>query len=505
MNSPRADPEVDALRLRSSWLNRPLSNGWCVLGWLAATAVLIGIVRLFGGPDGIDAQESVFSTWAIAHGNLACAYPPGTSLRQGIPLIAPLWPLLSGGVAALFHIGHNVPFPSQHALGPSCSRAVPVIGTWSSRSGAIDDTLRIGYLSWLVLMGGAVALLRTSGRGRCGWEPTTVLILAFMPFVFMPLLDDYHPQDLVAMGLVLSALACARCHRWVFAGVFLGLAATSQQFAVLALAPLVVIVPRNRRIGFVGAAVVAGMLMILPVVVATSGRAINAVVLGSGNTPSIGGTVLWEMQLHGVLLVGASRLLPIALAIALAWWVVGHLGLAVLEPVPLVSLIATSLSLRLVFEQNLFGYYFMALAVALLLLDVIGGRLRVGMVAWLALIALVFNPAPWNFQFREYLPYALMAIALALILLDGLRRLIHWNLIGWLALVALAFFQWPVTELPLKAAWPTWLWQIILVCVGVGLAVGPLLAAIRVREKDRHSLDASRDPQSHPSPVRNPS
>ena len=56
---------------------------------------------------------------------------------------------------------------------------------------------------------------------------------------------------------------------------------------------------------------------------------------------------------------------------------------------PLISLVATSLALRLVFEQNIFGYYFMALCVTLVLLDVISGRIRGELVAWLALITLV--------------------------------------------------------------------------------------------------------------------
>jgi hypothetical protein len=82
----------------------------------------------------------------------------------------------------------------------------------------------------------------------------------------------------------------------------------------------------------------------------------------------------------------------------LASWAARRLGSALLEPLPLASLIATSLSLRLVFEQNLFGYYFMALAVMLAVLDVLRGRISLYLVGWLALVALGFSPLPWGFN-----------------------------------------------------------------------------------------------------------
>src|ERR1019366_2818573 len=98
----------------ASWLDRPLSRLWCVIGWLTSSALFVGIIAMLGGPSESDANEFVYSTWAIAHGHLACAYSPGTVLNlPGIskpgPFIAPLYPLLSGAVAALLRIGHSIP------------------------------------------------------------------------------------------------------------------------------------------------------------------------------------------------------------------------------------------------------------------------------------------------------------------------------------------------------------------------------------------------------------
>jgi len=472
----------------ASWMDKPLSGPGCALGWVASAAVFLGLVRLFGGPAYVDAVESVYSTWAIAHGHLACAYPPGTpyhfaGIGHPIPFIAPLWPLVSGGVTALMQIGHNVPFPSSAALGPNCSTALKAMTQWSSQSGALTTTMKVGYLCWLPLMAGVVAVLRASGRGRTRWEPAVLIALACVPCVLMPLLDDFHPQDLLAMGLILGGVACARRDSWVWAGVLLGLAVTSQQFALLVLAPLFVVAPVHQRIRYAGAAIGAAAMIILPMVVATSGRALGPVLIGSGNTPSVGGPLVWELHLHGALLVGVSRVLPIVLAAVLASWAVRRLGAAVLQPVPLMALVATSLGLRLVFEQNLFGYYFMALALSLVLLDAIRGHFRGQLVAWIALVAIVYDPAPWNFDFRQYLPPVLMLFVLALIVRDALEGRVRWYLVAWLVFVALAFGQFPITSLPPRhlLSTPTWLSQLVLVPCGLWLAVDPLLSLTRSR------------------------
>jgi hypothetical protein len=198
------------------------------------------------------------------------------------------------------------------------------------------------------------------------------------------------------MGLVLGGVACVRRGSWIWAGALLGLAVTSQQFALLVLAPLLVVAPANRRVRFASAAISAAAVIVLPMVAVSSGRALSAVLIGSGNDPSEGGTVLWELHLHGALLVGISRVLPIVLSMVLAAWALRRLGPAVRKPVPLMALLATSLSFRLVFEQNLFGYYFMALAVSLVLLDAVRGQIRGQLVAWIALLILAFDPVPWG-------------------------------------------------------------------------------------------------------------
>jgi hypothetical protein len=483
---------------RNTWLDRPLSTSWCALGWICALAVFILMSRLLGGPSQGDVFESVYSTWAIAHGHLSCAYYPDSN--SGLPLIAPLYPLLSGGLAALAHIGSGVPFPSQVALGPHCSSTLMATFRWSVTSGAPLPTYALGYVGGPVLMGGVVALLRATGRGRRVWEPTVLVMLACIPTVWTPLVQFFHPQDLVAMGLALGGLACARRDWWFWAGVLLGLAVTSQQFVLLALVPLVVVAPKHRRNRFVGAATGTAALVVLPVLVATSGRAFGPAILGSGNTRSFGGTVLWELHLHGALLVGASRIAPILMSMLLAWWALRRLGPSVREPLPLVSLVATSLGLRLVFEQNLFGYYFMALTVSVIMLDVIGGRIRGQLVAWIALVALAFSPVrwgdvlspvAWGLQEREFLPFVGLGIALILITHDVLRGRMRTYIIGWFILVALAFGRLPWLDPALRSGLATWFWQVVLVSTGLYLASRPLRSAVSKRSEFQLLIDRS--------------
>ena len=104
------------------WLDKPQSGLVCLGGWALATAIFCGMVALLGGPTQGDSAESLYATWSIAHGNLACAYPPASPVTSSfvlfyrpLPGVPPLWPLISGGLAALTRIGHRAPFPSQHA------------------------------------------------------------------------------------------------------------------------------------------------------------------------------------------------------------------------------------------------------------------------------------------------------------------------------------------------------------------------------------------------------
>ena len=154
------------------WMEKPLSGLYCVLAWLVATAIFFGMSALLGGPAEGDATESIYSTWAIEHGSVACSYLPANSVTntflpdyQPGPHPPPLWPLASGGLAAVLKIGHTLPFPSNHALGKNCSDGYTAMYQWAGKTLSLVPTVGLGYVSWFVLLAGFVALL-PRGRAR---------------------------------------------------------------------------------------------------------------------------------------------------------------------------------------------------------------------------------------------------------------------------------------------------------------------------------------------------
>ena len=218
----------------------------------------------------------------------------------------------------------------------------------------------------------------------------------------------------------------------------------------------------------------------------TSGSAAHTAFLGSGNAVGIGTTVLWEIHLPSTALVQISRIAPLVFSLALAWVVQRRLGRAVLQPPALISLVAVSLSLRLVFEDNLFSYYFMALAVILVLVDVVHGRIRQTVVAWLAMVTLVYSEPTlivwrhsWDQDARHWIPVIVMIVGLLLIIDHVLRHNVGWEVVMWAGTVIVALVVWPLSNDLLNHQPAPWVWQLVLVVTGVALAVGPLWSIFR--------------------------
>jgi hypothetical protein len=464
-----------------AWLDEPLVQWKCALGWIVSLSIFAGLVEILSGPTDSDSSITTYSTWAIAHGSFSCAYPHANTLA------APLYPLLSGGIAALLHIGGGLPFPSNAQFGPHCSTAVAAMSNWALHANAYPRTLQIGDLSWLVVLGGLVALLRTTARGRRGWEPFALVLMAVSLPVVMPLVEDFHPQDLVAFGLMLWALAYARRGSWSFAGVFIGLAFTSQQFAALTAVILFVIAPHGRRLRFSLGALGAIALIDLPFLILTSGRATRAILVGTGLSASYGRTLMAESPLRNATFVVAA-VLPILATLAFAVWLVRRVGRTVLEADILIVLLAVSLCVRLVFELDVWGYYFMPLSVALVTLDVLKGKIRGTTIAWLAMVTLVFNPIVY-YHFatgRTYnsgpfiaLEIVFLVAAFLLIVWDAAHRRVRWYLIAWfvLAVLATAVGGWDYG--PTNNALPLWFWQIVLLASAIALFAPTLRTRLR--------------------------
>ncbi len=461
---------------------------------MIATIVFLVVTAWIGGPVEGDAALSVFSTWAIAHGQIACSYPDFG--LHSLPILArpnafipPLYPLLSAGVLAIVHSGYSVPFPTSAQLGPHCFTSATAMYQWANRSHAILPTIRIGYLTWIALMVGTVAVLRAAGRGRNGWEPVTLLFLAIAAPVSECLTEYFHPQDLLAMGLALGSLACAIRGKWVWAGILVGLAFTSNQFALLFAAPMIVVAPKELKIKFAAAAFAAVYIISIPVIILTSGEAFSPSLIGPGFTPAVGGgTVLSETNLHGNLLFVIARVLPIVLAMSIAWWAKRRLADRVFQPLPMLSIVATALGLRLAFEFSLYGYFFMGLATMLIINDFMSGRIRGTMITWLTLVTVLYDPFPWGFasngqswglSAREWLPNIFLIVAIAILLIDAARRRFRWYVLAATFFVGVTLVKWPWNNEALRQLLPTWIIQLVLIPAGIWLAISPLLQEVR--------------------------
>ena len=433
--APRKSPALSSLIL---WLDRPRSQLWCVASWVVATGVFVGVTTLLGGLTELDALLSTYSSWSIAHGNVACAFPPGSSSE--FPVAAPLYSLIAGGLAALFRVGHGISFPNQTALGHSCLHWLAPMTRWSHQTHALTPTLRFGYVGWFVLTAGIVTVMRASGRGRNGWEPAVLIAVACTPPVAMCLEYFFHPQDLLAMGLILLGVSCAQRNAWVWAGVLMGLAFASQQFAVLAAALLFVLVPAKRRLVFSLSAVVVFAAIVLPLMALSSGRALRVALTGTGESGPLAHSIESNWHLTSSSANDVLRALPVIAVVVLALWARRHLSNAVMEPAVLLSLLATSMTFRLVFSGGLYGYYFMASAATIVLLDFVRRDFRPEVILWMGVVALVFSPLRSGHD-------------------------------------------------PLTYGVQMWVWQLVLVPPTVALAVAPLVARVK-RQRSEGSVPA---------------
>jgi len=257
------------------------------------------------------------------------------------------------------------------------------------------------------------------------------------------------------------------------------------------------------------AALLTAAVVAFPLLAASSGHAARDVLLGTGDDPDYGGTLLAGLHLQGDPLFLATRLAPLVVSFLLAVLVVRRLGhAAALEPVALVSLVALSLSMRLVFESSLYGYYFMALVVALVLLDVVRGHIRAALVVWLIVMSLValvgwtssnaiWSRVSWGDTVQHALPPVVLVLAVLIAAFAIIRRGRRRDLLPWLALAVGVVLAWPSSNNPLSSRFTTADWQIALVLPGIVLAALPLH---RLMREPRDPIPPSRLPPEVPAP-----
>lgn len=390
--APARPPVVGRTRrARSPWLDRPVPGWACVLSWVVATAVFLGTMAALGGIAIGDMVSTESGALSFAHGQTTCAFPPDTH-DEG-----PLYPLLAAGVLAVARPGASTPFPHGPAMAaPSAGTAVAV-RQWMAHTHTVQSVAHVGVLVWCFLLSGLVLLLRAAGRGRRRAEVVGVLVLAVLPPVLACLHTFFHPEDLLALGFVLAAMAAFLRRRWFLAGVLVGLGITAQPFAALAAIPLVVLSPGRSWLRTALGAVLGVALLAVPLALFTYHGVGNAF-LGAGTLLPEPATLVGYLHLSSGWLGLVSRGFPLVAAAALSLWARRRSGDGVPGPEQFVAVVTVALCLRLVSEVYFWGYYLAAAAVLLLVLDLVGGRLRTATVAFFilcgAFFPLVFEVGP---------------------------------------------------------------------------------------------------------------
>jgi len=379
-------------RPRQPLLDRPLGRGQAVLWWTLASALFILVVVGQFGPTNHDAIEWDTPAWTLAHGQPSCSYRFGFQTEP-----PPLFPELVGGVEVTVHSLDRRLFAARPYPTVDCRQDEADLSTAAS----LHDAALIGFLAWFVLLCGVVLVFRSDRRPPTIREAAGVLGLAVLPPVSAALTTSIHPEDLVAVGLCLAAVARSTRRRDVLVGVLFGLAACSQQFALLAVVPIVVLAGWGERARVMAGAGAAASAVCLPFLITDPGGLLHAF-SGSSATQAGGATPTFvlEIHLHGVLLVVVSRGLPLLAAAIFTWGAGRRLGDRRWAVVPLLSVLAVCMTFRLLFEVELFLWYFAAVAVLLLLVAAMDRSATplwlVSWAAWNAVVVICYSERSWD-------------------------------------------------------------------------------------------------------------
>ena len=242
----------------------------------------------------------------------------------------------------------------------------------------------------------------------------------------MSVQEYYHPQDMWALAMTFAAVALWLRERSFLAGVFLALAVMSQQYAILGVVVLVVVSSSRERRRIICAGAFTALVTATSMYLVAGSRALSATLLGTGDTTIHSGTWMAEIHLRSGTGIGLSRIGPLLAAAYISRWCFLRRPDLLKDPVVILGLLATCWSLRLVFEENLWGYYCLATGATLVLRDIAALRLSRGTIWWLLLVLVVFgdyrlHQPPWGY-WPTWVFQLLIAPSAFLVSFHSLRR-----------------------------------------------------------------------------------
>lgn len=281
-----------------------------------------------------------------------------------------------------------------------------VLAPYMATRGWLGDVEGFTFAGLLAL---PLVLLSVRYTMRALW-PTCSVALAWLvgfmalilPTTWAVWVNYYHPQDLAAVGLVVFGIGLAAKQRWGWAGVVLGVAVMTRQWAILAALPMAGLSGKNIwKFALGGAATCAALLAPL---VLMGGNEDWFTALSASDARSTGNTLFGKFRLD--MEIGAARqgpegsnsnwfslltrVLPVLLAAGLGLLAFFRkLGPASSIPAAslLVPLATSGLALRMVFEGSDYPYYWAPFGILVLLMVPYAKQ------AWYAAIAI--GTFPW--------------------------------------------------------------------------------------------------------------
>ena len=343
----------------------------------ACFVALLGAIGSLSRGDLPLNAESTIPAVEVATGNVACMYP-GTA--TAFPTMSPLYPAIAGLLISPFDLGQSPLLTSQ-----KCSNVDATNQRWLSNTVVHRLLEIISVFMWLVLAAGSLALIRTTRWRHTRAEVVMLFALGLSPVIMLAWLYESHAEDFLCVGLLLFAAAAVHRGQGVRAGIFAAAAILAQPFGILGVVVVVICAHRSLRRPIVLSGLAMGAMILGPLVIVTSGRAISGA-LGGRFTPSNGDAWTSQFSTTHLQVVLLTRVTPVILSALGAVWARRRYGDKVTEPAVLIALMTLGLSWRLLFEINVYGYYFMAMTAGFIVTCAVTGRFVPYVVAWLGLM-----------------------------------------------------------------------------------------------------------------------